>query len=174
MTRLFMTSTRALLTSALLLVALGAFSALAWMTFMAVLGASAARGEVEAIASQSDALRKLAIAGALTRDERTRLVALAVPAGGSAAFIGSVESLGAAARVNASVAGVSAAPPAGAQPGKLDLSVRFSGSYAACMRLISLLETMPLALSITDLSLQYDQAGWSGTLSLSVLSFDEP
>ncbi len=166
--------TRALVASALFVVALGGFAALAWVTYAAIGSASAAQAEVGNISAESDTLRRLALQAASSKEARTRLSELAIPPGGNVAFIGTVESLGKIARAGMTVSSVSAIAPAGAKPGKLELSIRFSGSYAQSLRFVKLLETLPLSLSISELSLQHDGSSWAGTVSLSVLSLDTP
>ena len=166
--------TRVLLTLALFLVALGGFGALSWITYAAAADAIQSQARIGNVSTESETLRRLAFLAASSKDDRARLSALVIPAGGNAAFIGTLEALGTTARVSAAVSSISAAPPAGVKPGKLDLTVSFSGSYAQVQRFMQLLETLSLSLTVGNLSLQHDGFSWSGSISLSVLSFDTP
>ena len=169
------TLSRALLSGAVCLVMFGALSTVVWMVYSARVTASDAEASVALQSAQSEGLRRAAIQGATTKNERAALMALAIPAGGNAPFISSVEALGKTARVTASVSSVGAAASAGDAPGSLTLSVQFSGTYAQGLQFVRLIETMPTALSVGSLSLQYDTGNnWNGSLSLSVLSFDTP
>lgn len=166
---------RALLSGAVCLVAFGALSVIAWMVYTARTETADAQAAVASQSAQSEGLRRAALQGTATKNERAELLKLAISAGGNASFISSVEALGKTAHVSASVSSVGATAFAGDTPGKLMLSVQFSGSYAQCLQFVRLIETMPTALSVGSLSLQYDTGrNWNGSLSLSALSFDTP
>ena len=119
-------------------------------------------------------VRYLATQAHATKEARSSLKGLAVPEGGSVLFIGAIEALGKTANVSLSIDSVSSQPPQGVTPGRLSLSVRFSGTFAACTQFMRLLETTSAGLIVSSLSLQYDDSArlWSGMTALSVVSFD--
>lgn len=124
--------------------------------------------------AQAQDLQTAARAANATKEERTALAALPLPQNGGADFIAKVESLAKTARVDATVSAITGTAPSGGRPGALSLTVHFSGSYAACLRYLKLIETMPAAVSIANASLDYNEAdkSWGGLFTLSVLSLD--
>lgn len=111
-----------------------------------------------------------------TKPQRASLDKLIIPPGGSGAFIASVESIGNISGVTYSVFSVDAQGPRKGSPGNIVLSVQFSGGYAACIRFLRLIETMPESVAVSSFSLQYGATTgtWGGTLGFSALSFDTP
>lgn len=126
--------------------------------------------------SKEKGLERAAAQARATVHERQMLAQHAIPEDGGAAFIESLDGLAKVSNVEAEIQSVNATEPAGFKPGTLLLSLRFSGTYQAADRFLRLLETRPEGVTISALSLAYDEASkhWSGTLSLAAISFDTP
>jgi len=161
---------------ALLAFALTLFCVIAYAVFAAEAAAEDAAASLEGKLNQEQMLNNAARIASATKTQRAALSAFPLPLNGGAAFIANIESLGRTANAAATVSSVTATAPQGAQPGVLSLSAHFSGSFIACMRFLQLVETMPASVAISTTALNYDaiSGAWSGTLSLSALSFDTP
>ena len=160
----------------ILAVTLGLFG---FITFEALAARADASNSLQSLSGnlqQGEALKESSRLADSTKDQRQTLATLPIPKNGGASFISSIEALGTTAGVGASVSSVTATPPQGHTPGTLTLVAQFSGTFAACTRFAALVETMPQSLSVSSLSLQYDDTSgtWSGTMQISALSFDTP
>lgn len=163
---------------ALALVLLGIGLTIFTLVLYGVLNAqSEAASSLKSLSSQmrqAQDLQEAARVANTTKDERAALNTLPLPQNGGADFIAQVESLAKTARVDATVSSVTGTAPSGNRPGALSLAVHFSGTYAACLRYLKLIETMHAAVSIANTSLDYNEAdkSWGGILALSALSLD--
>jgi len=162
----------------------GAVLALALTTFFAVsygvrTTSSAAKEAADYLTSKlADQIifAKAARTADLTREERANLSKHVIQKEGGAAFISLVESLGDTVGAPIQLTSVGTTPGDARAPGLFNLTLQFSGSYAACIRLVRLIETMPVSTSVSAMELSYDdtRGRWNGTVSISTLSFDIP
>jgi hypothetical protein len=139
--------------------------------------ADAARAKAADDAAKALVLRKQVSFASKSAAIREQVDSLAIPVSGDAAFISNVETLASSQHVDVSVSSVSATGPSkSGEPGTLSLVLQLSGSYVACMRVLQLLETLPVAVSVPQVQLSYDSklGSWSGSISLIALSYDSP
>lgn len=160
----------------LLIVGLVGFNALFGAIGDSRKSATAALEQAAADTSSEKTLERKANLANTTQEDRATLAQTVVAPGGSANFISQVEAAGSTAGVSLELSGITQTPPKKTLAGALSLTATFSGSYAADIRFVSLVETLPVVAVVDPLSLSYDQAKkvWIGDLTLSALSYDAP
>jgi hypothetical protein len=132
--------TAALFTSA----ALSVYAFLWWGIKSANERASALGNEIESAAKQEQELKATKTVVSDTALLREKLDRYFVPADGAVAFFESLEELGAAAGVSASIESVSVEPLPDSQIAEtMRIVLRAEGSFAATVRFLALLETAP-------------------------------
>lgn len=126
-------------------------------------------GQIGNARSREAAERSLRQLVADTEAERTALRSYALEQGAAAALIELLERDARTAGIAFDIGGVSVDPKDGPFD-VLKVSMRGEGSFAAVMRLLSLIETIPYASTVDSAVLERDPSGrWSGTFTLGVL-----
>lgn len=167
---------RLVLSGALLLCSLIAFGFVMYEAASARTAAVSSQASLKEKKEQVAALERAAAHAKSTEVQRKALMDLAIPPGGGADFIETLEKLGVATKVPVEILSLTATEPKDVVPGILNVSLHFRGTYAAVTRLIKMIETLPRAVLITGIEKEYDAVAreWRGTIQLSALSFDTP